>query len=1222
MAGAPYELEPADVSQQPQTNTGYQLEPLHQFDLSPIQATTKDRDGLANMWMAKTDFLGAHGPQTPQELEAIKTKAASVNMSLDDVMAAAEEKMTPSERAAVHQYRYAGPVARGISGSEDSTVTFLTNAAYRGLSFIPGYEHLAAKADENNRRLATVNSITDQLNREGSMANIVGSTGASLMGDFGKMGMDIATVAAAPGGGAAVAEGATAEAATAAKAAEAMTATKKLALFAGLRHGEEQLTVGTDAGLSPNMRLANASGQAAIVAGFTYGFGNWAQQLGLATSEQASLTGSQAVGRLLTREGVTEAAKAYTLSAGEQAGMSLANQSWGSLFGTDTMDDWLSRASQAGATGALMRGSMDVLPAGRDFYEKYHSAQEKMPEVVKGTIAAQNVVFKGTPEAKLENESPAFVDAYKSEKDALEAQKAEALKTLDGVNAGQESLKSRMEKYLATKNESRVLNTEGGLSDEAKAELKAHGFSDQQIAEAVISEPKPGATPIDAKNAKASAKADAELEAERQAIVDARDHLNEHRKNVEFRLKEIEQSLGELSDADKTEIKSKVVNDLETKRVADNLEQGRVEFTKAEHEMNRKFREYHGYDQLPEAEWIPMAASLREARAKGIVTNADEIAKDIISKERGISYDEQNGLRDAMVSRSKTIKDADAVLADPNATADAKQNATVAKNNARKSEDVITQAVFKGRQDVARTLGTGQYDIDNLKPATVREIARQRKGEDLTTSEADSLTAAAEKASEIEYRAMRAKEANQIEAKKPLTREGFAYRETLRAEQRKGEPLSRDEAAAVNSAATKLYDTTADPVALDNARMEDSAKDLYYQANQARAALELKMLNLEPKTFGSRVKNTAALSGGLLREYLTGGDGPPVLRQGLLYPRAWPEMTKTFFKSLMSGRGESDADYDLTRSKYYHQGQEWGLRTLKTGEPFQFQEGGMAFSVAKQFPVFNRISGAYRTSVNFIRQYAFESSIDSMGGIKNWDAESGKRCADFANCATGSSTLGGLENSASFLSHIMLAPRFFWSRMQFFTGWPMLKAAYYGDKTSSQMMLKSYVKQVCGIAVVTALAEAGGNAAYGPGSVRFYRNPFSEDPDERFNVGRMRVGNTMIDITAGLGKPFRYATALAEPLLAAHQDRPSLKRADQTLLGIAGGSLAPIPSALVSSAQVYTGSKDANGELSKFIYPWSWSDMHRAFQDEGMDKATAISLMNVFGAGGYTMENR
>lgn len=114
----------------------------------------------------------------------------------------------------------------------------------------------------------------------------------------------------------------------------------------------------------------------------------------------------------------------------------------------------------------------------------------------------------------------------------------------------------------------------------------------------------------------------------------------------------------------------------------------------------------------------------------------------------------------------------------------------------------------------------------------------------------------------------------------------------------------------------------------------------------------------------------------------------------------------------------------------------------------------------------------------------------------------------------------------------------------------------------------------------------------------------------------------MIDITGGLGKPFRYATALAEPLLAAHQDRPSLKRADQTLLGIARGSLAPIPSGLVSAAEVYSGSKDANGELQKYIYPWSWSDMHRAFQDEGTDKATAISLMNVFGAGGYTIENK
>lgn len=1221
MAGA-YIVEPADVSQlQPQTTTGYQIEPVHQFDYSPIQASTKDRDDLANMWMAKTDFLGAHGPQTPQELQAINTKASSVGMSLDDVMAAAENKMTPDERAAVHQFRYAGPVARGISGSEDSTMTFLTNAAYRGLSFIPGYEQLATKADENNRRLQTVNAITDQLNREGSMASIVGQTGASLMGDFGKMGMDLATVAAAPGGGeAALADGATAEATAAAKTAAALTASKKLALFAGLRHGEEQLTVGTDAGLSPSMRIANASGQAAIVGGFTYGFGNWAQQLGLATSEQASVAGSQAVGRLLTSEGVTEAAKAYTLSAGEQAGMSLANQGWGSLFGTDTMSDWLSRTSQSGATGALMRGAMDVLPAGRDLYEKYQSAQEKMPEVVKGTIAAQNVVFKGSPEVDLANESPAFADAYNGEKEALEAQRAEAMKTLDAVNVGQESLKDRMEKYLAAKNESRILNTEGGLSDEAKAELKSHGFTDEQIAEAVISEPKAGATPIEPANAKDTANREATLETERQAIVDARDQLNEHRKNVESRLKQIEQSLGELSDGDKTQIKSDVINNLETKRVSDNLEQGRAEFTKAENALNKSWREQEGYSELPEPEKLGIDTALRNARAKGIVTNADEIAKNAVSTQAGLSSEEVVGLMDARFHRGKDIQNAKAVLADANSTEEQKQNAQVALNNARKSEDVLSQAINIGGTDPARALAFRKLNVDNLDPSVVRTTAANRKGEDLTPSEADDFTAAAEKIQEIEYRARRADEANETEAKKPLTRDGFVLRETLRAEQRSGRPLTAAEANSVAGAARKLYDTTADPVALDNARMEDSAKELYFQANQARAALELKMLNLERKTFGSQVKKAAAISGGLLQEYLSSTAGPPVMRQGLLYPGEWPEMTKTFFKSLMSARGESDADYELTRSELYHEGQKAGLRTIKAGEPFQFQEGGMAQVVANQFPIFNRVSGAYRTSVNFIRQHAFESCVDSQGGFKNWDAESLKRCADFANCATGTSTLGGLESSAGFLSNIMLAPRFFWSRLQYFTGWPMMKAAYAGDKTASQMMLKVYAKQVCGIAVVTALAEAGGNAAYGPGSVRFYRNPLSDDPEERFNVGRMRVGNTMIDVTGGLGKPFRYATALAEPLLAAHENRPSLKKTGETLLGIASSSLAPVPSSMLSAAEVYTGAKDPNGELQNFIYPWTWSEMHQAFKDEGMDKATAISLMNVFGSGGYTLE--
>ncbi len=91
-------------------------------------------------------------------------------------------------------------------------------------------------------------------------------------------------------------------------------------------------------------------------------------------------------------------------------------------------------------------------------------------------------------------------------------------------------------------------------------------------------------------------------------------------------------------------------------------------------------------------------------------------------------------------------------------------------------------------------------------------------------------------------------------------------------------------------------------------------------------------------------------------------------------------------------------------------------------------------------------------------------------------------------------------------------------------------------------------------------------------------------------------------------------------MIAKAQDRPSLRRTGNTLLGIGRNSLAPVPSAMVSAGEVYLGKKQGGAEALNYIVPWSWKDAVRALQDEGMEKGAAISALNLFGAGSYTTE--
>lgn len=1254
-----YEFTPIS-SPSTQTDDG-DFTPIHSYDYAPLDKLAADRDELANSWLSHRDFTGAAMPANVADLNAIKEKAAASGLSLDDVIAAAQEKESFGNRWALRLYRNGGPVYRGAVNSADSTATFLTNSAYRGLSYIPGWENLATEADKNNRHLQVQEAISDSLNREGSVASIVTPQVASMIGNVSQGVADIATVGAASaataglGGiaagaaGAEVAGGAAigAEAATGAVATDAatagaakiaaMNASKKAALYFGARTYEQQLTVATDHGMSPNMRLLHASMMGGTTAAFTYGFGQWANTLGLATSEQAMLAGKPAVDRLIQRSGLAEAIGGMAISGGEQASQEAAQMAWGSFAGTDNTDEAFSRLAKAGATGAAMRGSAEVLPAVRNFHDAYIKTQEAIPDTVKGTLDAQKAAADGKTDSQPpENASENYKVAYSSELSEIMKLHKEAHASLADIKIGEDNLSEKLNQLNEKKTNLEFQKKQAenfdplAVSPEMKKQLQALGFTDEQIADSKVS----FTNLNDKKIAETASKkgqvspelesALANLEAEQKSLEAKGKELQDRRKAAETDVKAAQDFFNRVDDDTKTEIKNKVVGDLETSRIKNVLDDSKVNLTRAQNELNAQFRAQEGYAELPPTERLSAEQALQNARDKGYVARADDIAKDIVSTGRGVERDEQAGLVEASQHRSARIAELTKMKADPSLSESARNDVELALNEARKSGDVISIALNKGRANVAQTLALGKYDADHTSPANIRETARRAARGEISESVANDLTDHAVKLNDIQTRARQAAQEKVVKPNEPLTEKGFILREMLRAERQKGRPLNAAEESSITETAKKIYGSVGDIRNVDALRQKKVADDLYVEGMEQRRALDAKLLDLQPKTMAQKVGEKATLLAGVQRELLTGGDLVPGFRQGLLYPIETMQSTKAFFRALRSEREAILADKEVLDNLLYPHSQtkDNPLAIVQADAPLSKQEDLMQGRMAESIPYVGAFGRAFRVFLNTMRMKVFESQINANGGIEKWDSSNIDSLNRAINCGSGRGTFPGFENSMGTWAKIMIGPRFFWSRLQYFTGVPYFTAAYRGDKMASRVILKTYAKQVAGLAAMTTFAELMGKAAYGPDAVRFYRNPFSDDPEERFNVGRLRIGSTMIDITGGLARPFRYATALLEPEFAAAQNRPSLKRTGDTVLGIARGQLAPIPSALVSAGEVYAGKKTASGELANYIFPWSWKDAYQAVQDEGLDKGSAIAAFNMFGAGSYTTEKK
>ena len=223
------------------------------------------------------------------------------------------------------------------------------------------------------------------------------------------------------------------------------------------------------------------------------------------------------------------------------------------------------------------------------------------------------------------------------------------------------------------------------------------------------------------------------------------------------------------------------------------------------------------------------------------------------------------------------------------------------------------------------------------------------------------------------------------------------------------------------------------------------------------------------------------------------------------------------------------------------------------------------------------------------------------------------------NSATGRGSLGAFENSANGVAQIMLAPRFFISRITHGLGLPVIKAAYQGDRVAAGILAGEYANFLLGMYSFVTLAVLFGKLQFGEDNVDFEPSPGQP------NFGRLRIGDRQIDITGGLARSYRYMNVIGRGAYSTVTGDKSVIQKDpaSSIGGIMTSSLAPFGSAgygLVTN-KTFDGNFSPNNAIQNHMLPFSGKDAYDALRTRSdISEGGAIAILEMFGGGGFKVK--
>lgn len=419
---------------------------------------------------------------------------------------------------------------------------------------------------------------------------------------------------------------------------------------------------------------------------------------------------------------------------------------------------------------------------------------------------------------------------------------------------------------------------------------------------------------------------------------------------------------------------------------------------------------------------------------------------------------------------------------------------------------------------------------------------------------------------------------------------------------------------------------------------------LVFEGTKTKRAIRAKIRSLKPQTVWSRLATPANAA----RKLMTSLDFSAVLRQGgfvvLGNPVRGIEAARKMF---IAAKSEQDAQRvnDEIQARYnapLYDSSGLFLAPLDETDLSKQEEAflGRVGGYVDKLPGVLASQRAYVTFLNQLRADSFDAMVETLSVDGEVKPEEAKVISNYINVATGRGSLGGgnIENAGPALATVFFAPRLVASRFQLIYAQPFFGA----NARTRKLIAAEYGKFILGLGVVALLGIGAGG--------EWERDPRSSD------FGKLKFGRTRVDLLSGISQvtvfvgrvvtgekkssntgritklrgediPFgsdtefdvitRFVRSKFSPLIGAGINIIE----QQNVVGEPATVLPQIKDGIakrVSEGRLLPEEDDALGEVVGLMVPLSIRDVQESLAEHGIPKATALSLLSIFGLGVQT----
>lgn len=337
-------------------------------------------------------------------------------------------------------------------------------------------------------------------------------------------------------------------------------------------------------------------------------------------------------------------------------------------------------------------------------------------------------------------------------------------------------------------------------------------------------------------------------------------------------------------------------------------------------------------------------------------------------------------------------------------------------------------------------------------------------------------------------------------------------------------------------------------------------------------------------------------------------DASAPLRQGgfffLGHPIQGASQIGRMFKHYTSERGALERDVAIRNRPGAALAEAAGLKLRQIGDGLGVREEETFSNLAEKIPLIGPgVKLSNRWFNGFLNEQSsqrFDETVYSKGS--DVTREELKVLGHGVNVLTGRGSIKQIEPAMDAMAKVLWSPHLLVARFQQATGQPMWR----GTRFTRTAFAKEYVRTLVGLAAVYQLAALAGG--------KIDKN------------GKLQFGDTHIDTPLSLATSAMdfmsdlYAAthaALTEDENTPRSEKYKGKSAAQIIGDYTRGKLQPTLGTIidVASKQNVVGEKVTPIDALRLPIPLTWRDMGPVFEEQGIPRAAAMDLLNLFGMG-------